>query len=77
MNRQRVLGETRSWRDVGSHFARDSNLLIRPLGEQSDYQIFQSNHTDTKMDKLDIRQFRNLASSLGKEAFCCVFIVPF
>ncbi len=70
MNRQRVLCETRSWCDVASHFARDSNLLIRPLGEQSDHQIFQSNHTDTKMYQFGIRQFRNITSPLGKEAFC-------
>lgn len=77
MNRQRVLDETRSWPDVASHFARDRKLLIRPLGEQSDHQIFQSNHTDTKMDQFGIRQFRNLSSPLGMEGFCCVFIVPF
>lgn len=56
---------------------RQNHLLIRPLGEQSDHQIFQSNHTDTKMDQFGIRQFRNLTSPLGKEAFCYIFIVPF
>jgi len=39
MNRQRVLGKTRSRPNVASHFPGDRKLLIRPLGEQRDNQI--------------------------------------
>ncbi|BBP58171.1 hypothetical protein PHLH4_17610 [Pseudomonas sp. St316] len=54
MNRQRVLGKTRSRPNVASHFPGDRKLLIRPLGEQRDNQIFQSNHTNTKVNQLGI-----------------------
>src|SRR6185437_15337865 len=60
MDRQRMMGEARPWRNIGCHFAHKVELSLRCLGEQSDHQILQCDHANTKLYQLGIRQLRDL-----------------
>ena len=53
MDRQGMLGKTRSWRDVGGHFAHMIELPIRALSEQRDHHVLQSDHTHAQIAYVD------------------------
>src|SRR5665213_3328711 len=59
MDRQGMISEARSWRDESRHFANKIELPLRRFCEQRDHQVLQRDHTDAKLDQLDICQLRD------------------
>ena len=49
MDRQRMMGEARSWRDKSRHFASKIQLSIGCFREQRDHKILQRDHADAKL----------------------------
>lgn len=62
---QRVSSESRSGRDVGSHFSHKFYLLLRRSREQGSDQAFQRDHANVQLQELHVRQRR----SVGKVTF--------
>src|SRR5258708_30608725 len=65
MNRQRVMAEARPWRDVGCHFASETELPFGCLSEQRNHQILQRYHANAELDYFGICQLRNLELRFG------------
>src|SRR5437660_1639827 len=59
VNRQRMLGEARPWRNVGRHLTCKVELPIRCFCKQRDHQVFQCNYTNAKLHQLGVCQLRN------------------
>jgi hypothetical protein len=83
MKRQGVMGEARPRRDVGCHFARETELPFGRLGEQRDHQILQRDHANAELHQFGIRQRGNLGlrfggnrSSLRPAGSGAAFVVP-
>ena len=59
MDRQRMLGKSRSGRDVRGQFAHMIELPIRAFSEQRDHHVLQSDHTNAQMHQFGIAQLRH------------------
>jgi hypothetical protein len=60
LNGQGMMGEAWPRRDVGCHFTSKVQLPIGPFCEQHNHQVLQRDHANTKLNKLGVRQRRNL-----------------
>src|SRR6185312_171132 len=59
MDRQRMMGDARSWRDKSRHFTSKIKLPIGRFREQRDHQILQRDHANAKLHNLSVCQLRN------------------
>ncbi len=59
MDRQRMVGERRPWRNESRHFASGVELPIGRFREQRDHQILQRDRADAKLYQLGICELRN------------------
>src|SRR5665213_50309 len=66
MDRQRMMGEARSWRDEGCHFASKIELPIGCFREQRDHQVLQRDHADAKLYQFGVCQLRNFGLRLWR-----------
>jgi hypothetical protein len=66
MDRERMWGKARPWRDIRCHFASRFELVVRCVGKKRNYQIFQSDDTDPQCHQIGIGQIGN-CNSLGIE----------
>ena len=65
VNRQRVMARARPGRDVGRHFACQSELPFGRIGEQRDQQILQRDHANAELHQFGIRQRGGLGLRFG------------
>ena len=69
MDRQRMIGGARSWRDESCHFASKVKLPIRCFRDQRDHQVLQRDNPNAKLHQLGICQLRNLRLSFSGKWF--------
>jgi len=80
MDRERVLRETWSRRNVGGHLASDLQLSIGCLRQERDDKVLQCDYAYTKLHQLSVRQFGDVvavrAPFLGTSRSSAAFTVP-
>ena len=83
LDRQGMLGETGSGRNVGRHFVGEVQLPIGCACEQRDHEVLQRDDPDAKLHELGVGQLRSLgfrfagrASLLRSAKASAAFVVP-
>ena len=80
VDRERVLRETWSRRNVGGHLASDLQLSIGCLRQERDDKVLQCDYAYTKLHQLSVRQFGDVVAVrepfLGTSRSSAAFTVP-